>query len=368
MLLGRTPFRGETPSATLMAHIHQAVPLPTALDPDFDLRLESILLRSLAKDPDDRYETPGEFVQTLSSVTTEIEAEIGEQPTLVEHMASPPPVVSETETAPPTPKSAPPTPEAARVGRGTEGERRIITVLFCDVVSSTAMAERLDPEEWTEIMNEAFQYLTAPITRYEGTVARLMGDAVLAFFGAPVAHEDDPQRAILAALDIVDGIRPFREQINREYGLDFNVRVGINTGPVVVGDIGSTAATEYTAMGDAVNVAARMEQMAEPGTIQVSEETYRLVAPLFECEGLGETEVRGKSRPVPAYRVLGVRAQPGRLRGIEGVNARLIGRDREFAQLKDALEQLRQGRGQIVCVIGEAGLGKSRLLEELYGE
>ena len=260
-------------------------------------------------------------------------------------------------------------PHAGRQARrGTESERRIITVLFCDVANSTGMAEGLDPEEWTEVMNEAFEYLTAPITRYEGTVSRLMGDAVLAFFGAPVAHEDDPQRAVLAALDIVDGIKPFREQMSREYGLDFKVRVGINTGPVVVGDVGSAAATEYTAMGDAVNVAARMEQTAEPGTIRISEGTYRMVAPLFDCEPLGGTEVKGKSAPVSAYRVLGVKAQPGRLRGVEGVSAELIGRDPELDKLKGVLEQLSEGRGQIVCLIGEPGIGKSRLMEELHRE
>ena len=247
-------------------------------------------------------------------------------------------------------------------------ERRTLTVLFCDVVSSTAMAEQLDPEEWTEIMNRAFQHLTAPISRYDGTVSRLLGDAVLALFGAPVAHEDDPERAVLAALDMLVGIAPFREQVSREYGMDFNVRIGINTGPVVVGDVGSAAATEYTAMGDAVNVAARMEQTAQPGTIQVAGDTHRLVAPLFDFESLGEIDVKGKINPAPAYQVLGAKAQPGPRRGIEGVSAPLIGRDREFTQLKEALEQVRQGRGQIVCLIGEAGLGKSRLLEELHGE
>ena len=252
--------------------------------------------------------------------------------------------------------------------REVRGERRTITVLFCDVANSTALAEQLDPEDWAEIMNRAFQHLTAPINRYEGTVARLMGDAVLAFFGAPVTHEDDPQRAVLAALDILDSIGPFREEVQREYGLDFTVRIGINSGPVVVGDVGSSSATEYTAMGDAVNVAARMEQTAVPGTVQLSSDTYRLVAPLFDIEPLGEIEVKGKSDRVAAYRVLGVKAQPGRLRGFEGVSAPLIGRDREFTQLKNALERLRQGRGQIVCIIGEAGLGKSRLLEELHQE
>src|SRR5207253_7113367 len=159
--------------------------------------------------------------------------------------------------------------EAARSGRSMEGERRVVTVLFCDVKGSTAMAELLDPEEWAEIMNQAFEYLIAPVYRYEGTLARLMGDAILAFFGAPIAHEDDPQRAVLAALDIIEEIRPFRERMKRERGLDFDVRVGINTGLVVVGAVGSDLRMEYTAMGDAVNLASRMEQMAEPGTVQI---------------------------------------------------------------------------------------------------
>ena len=191
-----------------------------------------------------------------------------------------------------------------RSRRSMQGERRTVTVLFCDVAGSTAMAEQLDPEEWAEIMNDAFQYLTGPIERYEGTVARLMGDAILAFFGAPVAHEDDPQRAVLARLDIVEGVGTFREEITRVYGLDFNVRVGINTGPVVVGEVGSDFAGEYTAMGDAVNLASRMEQSAEPGTVQITEDTYRLIAPLFEFEDLGGLPVKGKDEPVRAYRIL----------------------------------------------------------------
>jgi class 3 adenylate cyclase len=167
-------------------------------------------------------------------------------------------------------------PQAAQVQRPTrvQGERRTVTVLFCDVTGCSAMAEQLDPEDWAEIMNEAFDYLIAPVYKYEGTVARLMGDAILAFFGAPFAHEEDPERAVLAGLDIIKGIGPFREQIKREYGFDFDVRVGINTGPVVVGDVGSSQAAEYTAMGDTVNVAARMEQTAKPGTVQLAESTH----------------------------------------------------------------------------------------------
>ncbi len=140
---------------------------------------------------------------------------------------------------------------------GMQGERRIVTMLFCDVKDSTASAEQLDPEEWAEIMNGAFERLIAPVHRYEGTLARLMGDALLAFFGAPTAHEDDPQRAILAGLDILEAIGPYRQKVKARWGLDFEVRVGINTGLVVVGDVGSDLRVEYTALGDAVNLAAR---------------------------------------------------------------------------------------------------------------
>jgi class 3 adenylate cyclase/tetratricopeptide (TPR) repeat protein len=253
-------------------------------------------------------------------------------------------------------------------GRGPKGERRIVTILFSDVKGSSAMAEALDPEDWAEIMGEAFQYLVAPIRRYEGTVARLMGDAILAFFGAPEAHEDDPQRAILAGLEILRELGPFCEKVRQQYGLEFNVRVGINTGPVVVGDVGSDLAMEYTAMGDAVNVAAYMEQSAQPGTVQVAEATHRLVAPLFDFEDLGPLQVKGKRGPVRSYRVLAPRAEPGRLRGIEGLSSPLIGRERELAELRRALQELRQGRGGIVMMLGEAGLGKSRLLEEARQE
>ena len=138
------------------------------------------------------------------------------------------------------------------------GERRFVTVLFCDVKGSTAMAEKFDPEEWAGIMKRAFTYLIPPVTHHDGIVARLMGDALLAFFGAPTAHEDDPQRAVRAGLEIVEGITVYREQLQREHGLDFNVRVGINTGLVFVGAIGADRRVEYTAVGDTMNLAARM--------------------------------------------------------------------------------------------------------------
>jgi len=255
--------------------------------------------------------------------------------------------------------------EASRSSGGLQGERRIVTMMFCDVTGSTAAAEKLDPEEWAEIMNGAFEYLIAPVYRYEGTLARLMGDAILAFFGAPIAHEDDHNRAVLAGLEIVQAIGPYRDEVKRKWGVDFEVRVGINTGLVVMGEVGSDLRVEYTAMGDAINVAARMEAAAVPGTVLIAADTHRLVAPLFEFEDLGLIDVRGKSEPVGAYRVLRPREAPLRERGIEGLDSPMVGRDREMDLLGSLVVNLRQGRGQIVSIMGEAGLGKSRLIAEL---
>ena len=173
---------------------------------------------------------------------------------------------------------------------------------------------------------------------------------------------------MLAALDIVQSIRPYQEEVKSKWKLDFGVRIGINTGLVVVGEVGSDMRVEYTAMGDAINLAARMEQTAQTGTVQISADTYNLIAPLFEFESLGAIEVKGKSGPVPAYRVIGPKVVPGRLRGIEGLSSPLIGRDSEFGVLRQVLAKLRQGSGGIVCLIGEAGIGKSRLIEEVHAE
>lgn len=255
--------------------------------------------------------------------------------------------------------------ESARLSGTMAGERRVVTMLFCDIKGSTAAAGQLDPEEWAEIMNGAFEVMIRPVYKYEGTVGRLMGDAVLAFFGAPIAHEDDPVRAVLAALEIVEAMQAYRAQLQRELGLDVNVRVGINTGLVMVGAVGSDLRMEYTAMGDAINLAARMEQTAEPGTIQITGHTYRLVSSRFEFENLGAIEVKGKSQPVQAYRVLRRKSSPVRGRGIEGLAAPLIGRREEEDRLHQVVANLEHGTGGIVCLVGEAGLGKSRLIQEL---
>jgi class 3 adenylate cyclase/tetratricopeptide (TPR) repeat protein len=229
----------------------------------------------------------------------------------------------------------------------------VVTVLFCDVVGSTEAASGMDPERWQEIINGALQRMIDPIYRYGGVVARLMGDGLLAFFGAPVAHEDDPERAIRAGLDIVADLGG-----GGEHGL--MGRVGINTGLVLVGEVGTDQMAEYTAMGTAVNVAARMEQTAEPGTVHVAESTRLAAGDRFEWEDLGEVTLKGVSAPVRAFRPLGVpsdsHSDGGRL---------FVGRDRELRTVSDAIGRLEGGGiGSVVLLGGEAGIGKTRLIAE----
>jgi class 3 adenylate cyclase/tetratricopeptide (TPR) repeat protein len=249
--------------------------------------------------------------------------------------------------------------------RPVVGERKFVTVLFADVVDSTAIGEQLDPEQVIEIMNGAFAFLNVAVAKYDGTVARLMGDAVLAFFGAPVAHEDDAERAVRAGLEIQAAAKQYGQAIKANYGVDFNVRVGINTGLAVLAVVGDEIKTEYTAMGDTTNVASRLQSAAVPGTVLISADTYHLVKELFEFKPRGAIEVKGKSTPIETYEVLAPKAVPGKVRGLEGLTSPLVGRAAEFQLVCDKLEDVRQGRGSFVAVIGEAGLGKSRLLAEV---
>ena len=246
-----------------------------------------------------------------------------------------------------------------------DGERKYVTVLFADVVDSTGLGERLDPEQVAEIMNGAFAFLNASVKRYDGTVARLLGDAIIAFFGAPVAHEDDAERAVRAGLDIQAAAREYAQAVRRSYGVDFEVRVGINTGLAVLAAVGDEIRAEYTAMGDTTNVAARLQSVASPGTVLISADTYHLVKQLFELRSRGGAMVKGKSAPIETYEVLAPRAVPGKVRGLEGLTSPLVGRAAEFKLVNDRLNEVREGRGAFVAVIGEAGLGKSRLLAEV---
>jgi class 3 adenylate cyclase len=247
------------------------------------------------------------------------------------------------------------------------GERKPVTALFADVVGSTTLAEQMDPEDWTAMINEAFDLMSRAVFRYEGTIAQLQGDALLAFFGAPVAHEDDPERAIFAGLDMLDATAEFAAQLKAIHGIDFRIRVGINSGPVMVGNVGSDLRYEYTALGDAVNVAARMQTAAQPGTILITEMTRRLTGDTFDLEDLGGIEVKGKTEAIHVFRVLGRKAAPGRRRGLAsvGLDSPMVGRDKPLRELTDLLGEVRAGHGRVAFVVGEPGIGKSRLVAEL---
>jgi class 3 adenylate cyclase/tetratricopeptide (TPR) repeat protein len=251
------------------------------------------------------------------------------------------------------------------VQRAARGERRLITALFADVVGSTAMAEELDPEQISEIMNGAFSLFNPIVAKYGGTVTRLLGDAVLALFGVPAAHEDDAERAVCAGLEIRDVAHGYSRTIQQQYGVEFGVRIGVNTGLAVVDFLGDGLHSEYTALGDAVNTAARMQGAAHPGTVLITADTHRQVRNLFVFERRGSVDLKGKSEPVEAYEVLMVAPVRGKVRGIDGLSSPLVGRDDAFGRLREVLSNTRHGRGAFVAIVGEAGLGKSRLVAEL---
>src|SRR6266545_6026816 len=221
-----------------------------------------------------------------------------------------------------------------------EGERKPVTILFTDIVGSTSLAEKLDPEEWKEIVSGAHQRVSEAVYRYEGTIAQLLGDGVLAFFGAPITHEDDPIRAVHAGLDIQGSIEEYRQQL-KGYVDNFQLRVGINTGTVVVGSVGSDMHMEYPAIGDAVNLAARLQSAAQPGHVLISEVTERMVKAVFDLKGLGEITVKGKVEPIKVFEVVEPKITPSSGRGIEGLVSALVGRNEELVVLKGALNQLK---------------------------
>ena len=246
-----------------------------------------------------------------------------------------------------------------------EGERKQVTVLFCDLSGSTAIAERLDPEDYHDLLDRYLELAFQEIYRYEGIVNQLAGDGIMALFGAPIAHEDAPQRAIWAALGIVEALTRFNQQLRTERGFELQARIGVNTGPVVVGTVGNDLKMDYTAIGDTTNLAARLEALAEPGTILISEATARLARGFFRLQALGPLTVKGKREPVAAYAVLGATdaVTPMAVAAERGLTP-LVGRDEELAQLDGCYRRLVGGRAQVVAVVGEAGSGKSRLLYE----
>lgn len=247
-----------------------------------------------------------------------------------------------------------------------EGERKLVTVLFADVADYTSMAEKLDPEEVHQIMDGCFKILMDVIHSYEGTINQFTGDGVMALFGAPVAHEDHAQRACHAALSIQKAIGEYGVGLKNDRGVDFRMRIGLNSGPVIVGSIGDDLRMDYTAVGDTTNLASRMEGMANPGTILGTGNTHKLTRDFFEFVPLGKVQVKGKEEPVEAYELkkaseVETRIEAAAAKGL----TKFAGRKNSMAALMEAYGKAKSGSGQVVGVVGEAGVGKSRLLFEL---
>ncbi|TMB86548.1 MAG: hypothetical protein E6J45_13720 [Chloroflexi bacterium] len=246
-------------------------------------------------------------------------------------------------------------------------ERRVVTALFADLVGSTAITERLDAEETKLIIGDAIARVIRVVETYGGTIKDLAGDGVLALFGAPIAHEDDPIRALRAALEIVAAISDYAVEVRRGWGVDgFGVRVGVDTGGVVVGAVGAGSRVEYGAVGDAVNTAARLQAESVPGGVLVTERTRRLSGALFEWGEPRTVQLRGKADAVVTVPLLGMSPasrQGGE--GLEAVMAPLIGREAELAVISRAVQRLGDGRGGILSVVGEPGIGKTRMTVEL---
>jgi class 3 adenylate cyclase len=246
-----------------------------------------------------------------------------------------------------------------------EGERKVVTVLFADVRRSLELASELDAEEWHRILDGFFEILTDGVHRFEGTINQYTGDGIMALFGAPIAHEDHAQRACHAALELSERLAVYAHELRRDRDLEFDVRMGLHSGPVVVGKIGDDLRMDYTAQGATVGLAQRLEELAEPGRVYLSEATADLVRGWFELEDLGEREMRGGvgQQRVFALRGLGpLRTRLDRSRSL-GLS-RFVGREAELAQLEDARRRALRYGGQVVAVVGEAGSGKSRLCFE----
>src|SRR6059036_1612666 len=246
-----------------------------------------------------------------------------------------------------------------------EGERKPVTVLFADVARSMELAERLDPEDWHRLLDRLFRVLADGVHRYEGTINQYTGDGIMALFGAPIAHEDHAQRACAAALEMARELGALSDDVRRDSGLDFAVRMGLNSGEVVVGRIGDDLRMDYTAQGHVVGLAARVQQLAPPGGISVTEQTARLASGFFDFLDSGEQSLKGASVPVRVFDLRGPgpirnRLERSRARGF----SRLVGRERELALLERALREAQSGRPKVVLITAEPGAGKSRLCHE----
>ena len=263
---------------------------------------------------------------------------------------------------PPSPQgdpllTAPPLPDAAK---------RQLTVMFCDVVDSTNLSGQLDPEEYREVLRAYQAACVEAIQRFDGYIAQHLGDGLLVYFGFPTAHEDDAQRAILAGLGMLDAMQTLNTRLGQEHGIRLSIRVGMHTGLTVIGDIGAGQKHELLALGEAPNIAARIQNLAAPDTVAISADTARLVEGYFTVEDLGRQTLKGVAEPLQVYRVLRHSGAQSRLdvAGMRGLTP-LVGREQEVGLLLERWNWVKEGQGQVVLLSGEAGIGKSRLVQVL---
>ena len=245
----------------------------------------------------------------------------------------------------------------------TDSERKHVTVLFSDMSGYTAMTEKLDPEETKEIMGKIFGEISRVVAKYGGFIEKFIGDAVMALFGVPTAHEDDPVRAIKASREIHDVVSSLSSEFEKRIGKALCMHTGICTGLVVTGEVNLEKGT-HGVLGDTINTAARLSGLAKPGEVVISPDTYYQSEGYFNFEALDPTIVKGKAEPIKPYRVISPKDDPTKTHRLSGMRAELIGRKVEMAQLQEAVTSLKQGKGSIFSIVGDAGTGKSRLIEE----
>ena len=281
-----------------------------------------------------------------------------------------------TDAPAPPPQSIPSPPTQATLAvepaspvvpsRPHEAERRQLTVMFCDLVDSTKLSSQLDPEDWRDVVRTYQRVCTEVVQRYDGHVAQLLGDGLLVYFGYPQAHEDDAQRAVHTGLGIIEALDTLKPRLEQDKGIGLAVRLGIHTGLVVVGEMGGAGRQEQLALGETPNIAARIEGLAAPNTLLISEATYRLIQGYFECQALGAQTLRGVAEPLHVYRVFQESGARGRLdvAATRGLTP-LVGREQEVGLLLERWEQVKAGHGQVVLLTGDPGIGKSRLVQML---
>src|SRR5215471_10691828 len=238
--------------------------------------------------------------------------------------------------------------------------------MFCDLVESTKLSSQLDPEEYRDVVRAYQSACTEVITRFDGHIAQLLGDGLLVYFGYPQAHEDDAQRAVRTGLGMLAAMGDLNTRLQEDKGIQLAVRLGIHTGLVVVGEMGGEGRYENLALGEVPNIASRIQGLAQPNTIMISPDTYRLIQGYFECQDLGAQALRGVAEPIAVYRVLSESGATSRLdvavtRGLTP----LVGRESEVTLLLERWAQVKAGQGHVVLLTGDAGIGKSRLIQML---